>query len=79
VRLSLRILTLKVTVSGSVLVSGDIILPSQMRGGPTLEDTDSIAECLSCLAIAVLSPGLVYEGLLKWFPEALIPFIERAK
>jgi hypothetical protein len=39
---ALESLTFKVTVSGSVPVSGDFILPSQMRGGQTLEDMDLI-------------------------------------
>lgn len=47
-------------------VSGDIILPSQMRGGQTLEDRDLIAECLSYLAIALLNPGV---SLWVFFPE----------
>jgi hypothetical protein len=31
-----------------------------MRGGQTLEDMESIVESLSCLALAVLSPGSGY-------------------
>jgi hypothetical protein len=31
-----------------------------MRGGQTLEDMEAIVESLSCLAIAVLSPGSGY-------------------
>jgi hypothetical protein len=59
-KLSFRILTLKVTVSGFVPVSGDIFLPSLMRGGQTLEDMEVIVESLSCVAIALLNPGSAY-------------------
>jgi hypothetical protein len=30
-------------------------------------------------AVAVLNPESAYDGLLKWFPEALIPFMEMVR
>jgi hypothetical protein len=33
-------------------------------------------DCLSRLALALLSPGSVYVSLLEWFPEILTPFME---
>jgi hypothetical protein len=47
-----------------VPVSGDIILPSQRRGGQTLEDMEAMGECLPCLAIALLNPESAYTYIL---------------
>ncbi len=45
--------------------------PYSLVSNPEIE-----LDCLSWLALALLSLGLGYGSLLKWFSEALILFIE---